>query len=564
METGTVSTAAVQTVKGNVLTLYTGEEAWALLSKESFLSDWDGLYDTCPWATFFQSRIFVTTWYKVYRTKYLPIIVAAEYGGKLTGLLTFAIVLSNTKKGRIVGAGQFEAEYQSWLTEPSESDNFIKAALLKVQQQFPRSPIHLRYVTSQASLQWTKEPYWAQRCVLEPYGRPLMYMSDPEVDKIFRKSEFRKKRNRLQKKGKVEFERITTKEGFEAIWDDMMVMYDFRQGAKFNLAQFQNEPLKSAFYLALFEQGQLHVTALKVNGQLLAATAIMSTRDWMHLQGINIHVPFNADYYSPGLVHFIMLGQMLASDGVAVLDLTPGGDFYKDRLATRHDEVNEVVISSSYYYRLKRKLRQRYFERLRKAGKWPMGTMLAMRKKGYLLKARTRQIIKQGLLKSMIGKVRNVINPTKDKMYVIDAGVLNNSIEKFPVNKDSLRDMLCYEVKGAHATRWEFLEDAMIRFEKGGSAYSFSEDGRLLGCAWVKVDAKTSEDTNSNTESTIILQNLYCHPLGWNRLQFFLETVVQAVMKDQHAKCIYAQTQDVNMGKSLEAIGFRLTDKAME
>ena len=556
METGTVGTTAVQTVKRKVVMLYTGDEARALFSKESFLSDWDALYDACPWATFFQSRIFVTTWYNVYRSKYLPIIVVAEYGGRLTGLLTLAIGLSNTKKGRIVGAGQFEAEYQSWLTEPSESDGFIKAALLKVLQQFPHSPIHLRHVTSQASLQWTNEPYWKKRCVLEPYRRPLMYMSDPEVDKIFRKSEFRKKRNRLQKKGKVEFERITSKKEFEAIWDDIMVMYDFRQGAKFNLAQFRNEPLKSAFYLSLFEQGQLHVTVLKVNGQLLAATAIMSTRDWVHLQGINIHVPFNADYYSPGLVQFIMLGQMLASEGVAVLDLTPGGDFYKDRLATRHDEVNEVVISNSYLYRLKRELRQRYFERLRKAGKWPMGTMLAMRKKGYLLKARVRQVMKQGIVKSMIGKMRDVTNPPKDKMYVINASVLSSSVEMLPVNKDSLHDMLCYEAKGAHVSRWEFLEEAMLRFEKGGSAYSYSEEGRLLACAWVKASSNTSEDATSNTDRTIVLQNLYCHPQGMSRLEHFLKAVVQTVMKEHQAENVYAQVQNAKVSKSLEAIGF--------
>ncbi len=134
---------------------------------------WNALYDACPWATVFQSFAFVTTWFQVYRTKYLPIVVKAECGGKLIGLLTLTmpasgsghLALSNRKEV-IMGAGTYEAEYHTWLANASYGESFIKAALLKVQQQFPESAIHLRFIPSQAPLQWIQESPWKSYCVL--------------------------------------------------------------------------------------------------------------------------------------------------------------------------------------------------------------------------------------------------------------------------------------------------------------------------------------------------------------------------------------------------------------
>ena len=51
-------------------------------------------------------------------------------------------------------------------------------------------------------------------------------MSDPDLDKIFHKNEFRNKYSRLKKLGKVDFEHITSKDQFVAILDEVKVLFD--------------------------------------------------------------------------------------------------------------------------------------------------------------------------------------------------------------------------------------------------------------------------------------------------------------------------------------------------
>src|SRR3954453_16474917 len=81
--------------------IVTGEKVQSLLSSIEFLNSWDELYNSCSWATVYQGKEFVSTWYKIYHNQYLPIVVKETKSGKLSGLLT----LARNKKGVIVGAG---------------------------------------------------------------------------------------------------------------------------------------------------------------------------------------------------------------------------------------------------------------------------------------------------------------------------------------------------------------------------------------------------------------------------------------------------------------------------
>jgi hypothetical protein len=84
-----------------------------------------------PLATVYQAKEFISTWYRVYQNKYLPVVVKETKEGKLTGLLT----LARNNKGEIVGAGTSQAEYQVWLSQDDEG-RFIKKAITAVKQEF--------------------------------------------------------------------------------------------------------------------------------------------------------------------------------------------------------------------------------------------------------------------------------------------------------------------------------------------------------------------------------------------------------------------------------------------
>jgi hypothetical protein len=53
--------------------------------------------------------------------------------------------------------------------------------------------------------------------------------------------------------------------------------------------------------------------------------------------------------YSPGIIHFLMLGKLLAAEGVHIFDLTPGADGYKDILATDYTVAHTLSIGNKYH-----------------------------------------------------------------------------------------------------------------------------------------------------------------------------------------------------------------------
>lgn len=114
-------------------------------------------------------------------------------------------------------------------------------------------------------------------------------------------------------------------------------------------------------------------------------------------------------------------------------------------------------------------------------------------------------------------------------------------------------------------TRWEFLEDAMRRFEVGECCYTLCEDNRLLACVWLRSNAKAAPVSVSDKAVTEApqLRGFYGHPLGQSRLQDFLKAVAATAAKDYKEGELYVQTstQDKALCQALEIIGFKVKEK---
>src|SRR5690606_19525473 len=198
-------------------------------------------YLNCAWATSFQSRGFVSNWYIHHQDEFLPVLVKSTSNGRLTGLLTLTIPLPNTShsklrnnRPRIVGAGVYDAEYQTWLGRPGEND-FIQAALQKVIGRFPSHVIMFRFLPSRTPLDWiASSSFWKNKCVLQPYRRPYMEMNDHELLKIFKKRGYRLKVNRLKRLADLHFKRMTEWDDFVQIMDELTTQFAFMQGAMLN------------------------------------------------------------------------------------------------------------------------------------------------------------------------------------------------------------------------------------------------------------------------------------------------------------------------------------------
>ncbi|MBD1397724.1 GNAT family N-acetyltransferase [Pontibacter sp. JH31] len=537
-------------VKG--LEICVGKDVFELLSDQDFQSGWDALYEACPWGTVFQSRGFVGAWYRTYRERYLPVLALTRGpGGRLTGLLALAQAGAQPAAGApLLGAGHFEAEYQCWLADgQAQGEVFITAALEQLGRRFARSPVLFRFLPPGAPLDWARtDPGWRSRCVLQAARRPLMEMDDPGLPKLFRKSEFMNKLNRLRRLGEVRLERVTDAGAFSAVLGELAVQYDFRQGALYNKNRFRENPRKAIFLQELFEQGIVHATVLKVNGEIIAAIAAIISKDWVHLGGINIHSPMYANYYSPGFVHFIMLGQLLSKEDVACFDLTPGGDSYKERMATTHDYVYELVVSNKLSFFFKKQIKNKIHNRLIRAGLRPMSVELAIRKKIYLLKKKTGALLSSGL-----SLLFSKIPEPKTKFYNIPVAGLAQIDTNVSLNisYNKLEDLLNYEDSGSLRTRWEFLSEAMRRFESGERCYTWGAGGRLLACAW----QGAARAGGPVPEGAPVLRGLYCHRTGRSGLANFLAAVARKVIQASKGKQPAVICSDKAIGKVLKQLG---------
>jgi CelD/BcsL family acetyltransferase involved in cellulose biosynthesis len=515
-----------------------GEEVFDELSDEGFQRGWDELYEACPWGTVFQSRGFVACWYRTYRHDYLPVLLRGGGEGRLTGLLALALPLGGG--GRLVGAGHFEAEYQCWLTAEAEGESFITAALAALQERLPGHALHLRFLPPGAPLAWaTADPHWRAQCVLEPARRPLMDMADPQLPKLLKLSgQNKSKLNRLRRLGEVRLERVTDAAAFSAMLGELAVQYDFRQGALFNKNRFREDPLKAVFLQELFRLGLLHATVLKVNEEVIAAMVAVSGQNWVHLQGLNIHSPLYARH-SPGILHFFMLGKMLADEGAAVFDLTPGGDPYKERFATRHDVVHTLTIAANPSIRRKKQIRKIIQAYLTQAGMRPMSVELGIKRKIYTIRKALLSAKEIGLIKTLSDQVKATWYAKFPKAYLIK--LPQDPKTQTTIRKDSLTDLLDFKSKGTSLTRWDFLEDAMRRLEAGEHSFTLARGGRLLACAWLRAPkAGAMAGRFTLPEGAAALHGIYCHPDHIDEFDSFVSATAQSISTELNIDKVYA------------------------
>jgi hypothetical protein len=525
--------------------LVVGHEVFRQLENEPFLTAWDSLYQCCPWATPYQSKEYVGAWYQLYGEQYLPIMAKTQQGGTLTGLLTLAVPKFRVKgkKQFIVAAGNYDADYQTWLTREADGGAFIKAVFLELWKQFPGYDVMLKYLPSQTPLGWIHaEPFWQQRCALQPFRLPLRHLQGEEISG-------RSKKRVARLKSLAVFERVTDLEVFNSLLQHQIAfLFDFRQGAMFNKNPFRNDRANQKLLLSLFSAGLLHVTVLKVKEEVIACIAATIRKKRAYLGGINCHSPLYSDY-SPGYQHFLLLSQQLAQEGFEAFDLTPGFDYYKERLATRHEQVHQLVVTNNRFYYVKRQARRWVHNRIVQAGMRPISVELELRRFGDLFRH-------HGLITYLGGWLESRWQKFRRKIYLAAVPSLHPGASP-SMPRDSLGDLLCYEQEKGKPTRWEFLAASLHCFEQGGHCYTWAEGGRLLLCVWVHGSKSAPAGKGVRSEEGVWLSDLYCHAEGQDRLEAFLKATAAAAAASSSLERVYGWATNAFMCRSFEAVGFR-------
>jgi hypothetical protein len=522
-----------------------GKAVFDLLDNKTFLTEWEALYQSCPWATPYQSKEYVGTWYRLYSEQYLPIIITAQEKGTLKGLLTLAWPAKKAKgkKRFVVAAGHHDSDYQVWLAPEGEDGAFVKEAFRELWKHYPDSELMLKYLPALTPLDWIQTDwFWSQHCALQPFALPVMEMKSVQL--LGRK---KKRLNRINKLAR--FECVTDPEEFHSLLNTQLVhLFDFRQGAMFNKNPFRNDPANKKLLLSLFAAGLLHVTVMKVNEEVIAAVGATIGKNRAYIGGINCHSPLYSDY-SPGYFHFLLLARQLAQEGFDSFDLTPGYDFYKERLATRHERVHQLVVTRNRFYFVKRQVRSWFHHKMVQARVRPMSVELEMRKGFYLLRHR-------GLAACLAGWLKNHLPKGKPILYSAGTRPFTPNMS-LPLQRDNFGDLLEFDQQGEKLTRWEFLAAALRRFEQGKHCYTWAEDSRLLSCIWVNEAKPVAHDGDgTDAEQDVWLSDLYCHAIGRERLDSFLRTVTDAVAGCT-SKAVHALAGNAFMRRAFEEAGFR-------
>lgn len=326
------------------VSLTTGREAISCICASNFITAWKALFEACSWSTACQHPDFIIPWYQIYAERCIPVIVFERNDdGSLRGILALALI-GNGKT--LVGAGMAEAEYQCWIEHSENNGSFIRKAMPALKHAFPHATIHLRYLNRGAPLAWLKSSRLGYFHFLKRHQRPLMELSASNAAARLNGKTNRGKINKLKKYGDISFQRLEDHEAFIAAFDEIRTKYDLRQQEKYSVSPFRDDALKGKFHIEMHKRGLLHVTVLNVGNEIAAFHSGLISRDWLHLGVTGQDACF--ERHSPGRLQLLMLAAFLDQEKFSTLDLTPGGDEYKELLATQHDEVYELSLFPTF------------------------------------------------------------------------------------------------------------------------------------------------------------------------------------------------------------------------
>jgi RimJ/RimL family protein N-acetyltransferase len=251
-----------------------------------------------------------------------------------------------------------------------------------------------------------------------------------------------------------------------------------------------------------------YVTVTYLDERPIAAFWGEASGKMVHL-GMLIYSPFLARH-SPGKLHIMQLSEHLIKEGKDMLDLTPGGDPWKERFANAHDEVAEAIVYMSPRERTLADTRDRLLQLGKRysarAGITPANvtSTLAM-----LRRARPSAVVR---------KIRNWSGIKREfRIYRGDRTLAERCRCDERVRCNSLSDLLSFEPGESWQTRDAFLSSALARLQQGEFAYTVSINNHLAHFGWMIANQAESYMTEVKQSMTfppgsVSLYDFYSHP----------------------------------------------------
>lgn len=528
------------------------------LNDAESLQSWSDLAKACPWATVYQSVDFCKIWFECYADLHAPLLVVARDSGCLVGLAPLAV---SKRGGQLTWAGDYHAEYHTWLSAPELGNEFIQSALDALASVFSGSLTFL-YMAPGTPIEWLESHRrWGRLAAVRKLERPLMSTDPQVVDESLRKKSNRSKLNRLRKMGNFEFKVLQRTEELDAIFDEVMLFKRYRHLAIHGQERPASDWRKRDFYLKSMGRGLLHASVMTLDGRLVSAH-IGNRNNAEVLLGILAHSPFFAAH-SPGKLHILLLARKLCSEGVRTFDLTPGGD-YKDRFASHADEVYFAVVFFRPQDYLKFKLKRRLADWVKKAVLQLRVNRSSLRQRMNRLRSQRKVTRLSNLPVALLTALRNKFwHKAEFRIYRMTP----ENTEQLPhvklLRRDSIEDLMAFAPRDPRQI--DFSETSLVKIENGAHPYTLVEDGKLIYCGWVaetsKLEISEVDQTWYPPEGSIVLADFDIDPETQER-GLFRNALCQilresaAVPGTEHL-FVGVMANDTPSRKIIEGLGFR-------
>lgn len=452
-----------------------GNEMRAWLGVPGNLESWDALYDTCSWSTPFLSSQFFCAWAACYGDTCDPLLAI---GKNMAGAVA-AIMPLTRAKGYITGAGMHQAEYQGWLSDANLAARFFHESLGCITEAFPLDRLFFKYLAPKLPQQILEGILHSDpRITTHSDVRPLLRLDEEKIGKVLAKKATKSKLNRLQRSGELIFKRLSSAADLERYLDQIIDLYDFRQGAVNDTLPFREDSRKRSFHLDWMKRApeQFDVTVMLLDDRVISTHIGITKGDEVHL-AITAHSPCHAQH-SPGKLHLYQAALQLAQTGHARLDLTPGGE-WKERFATHHDHVHGLTAWPTANAARLAAARERA-GRLARTVLHSVGLPPAQLKRGLraLRKATPTRLVKR------LGRL--MPERTEFRLYKLIPSEFEGRDQCGPpAAVNALSDLCSFEPAYDWQSRQAFLLESMNRLEAGNRCYTVCANGKLLHVGWL-------------------------------------------------------------------------------
>lgn len=484
--------------------IWEGNDAISMIDNHDFRVQWEFLLQECGYGSVFQGPNFVIPWYKLNIQEFSPIVLATFSESRLVGLLTLARKLNSTDRDqsrRLVGAGNFYALYQSWIVENPYLAEFWNRGIKNLLKKYPACVINLKSVPNpEIYKDLLTLSDFRSSVVLERFHNPILDFSEEGYDKIFAKRHFKSKINRLNKAGKVQFEKIVSLEKLKEIFPTIATFYALRQGAAFNKIPYLSHEQEMDLFAAWLKEGILHMTCMWFDGSLIGAIAMINDFGKTgHLAGLITYSPSHARF-SPGLVQLYYHATLLKQEHFENLKLSPGYDAYKDRFSNKHEEIHELMISRDVFQLAKRRIRIKFRKVLLKNRIRPMELEVIFSK----WKSKLKKWPSTCWFRLTSRKI------SMDEI-VVEIKKLQKSEATFSIilDQDNLDHLLLADDSTFEVSRWEFLEDALERLEKNERFLCCINGTQLVLCVWYNGEAVDDLDRFMDAGNQVVITKIF-------------------------------------------------------